>query len=228
MAQTTLSGATLNAQADSFRTPFFVLKSGFNGEFKDISVEEITRSEKGVKKVIGHKLVGSNKNGKSSIHGALIANSFIVSDEEWKEISKLKLVRSEFPGAFWYEDVSVIAVHTYEELYPRDENGDYTDYEYPGKLEILGAAVFESQEGGSPQVPLFMYPGFKILRAHHRKILGDDTARLGYWDAVGYAELEGDERPKGLAKDFKFEIPDTVKNNPRKWTFRLIIKDPRK
>ena len=228
MGQKTVSGATLNAQSDSFRTAFFVLKDGFSGPFKDIDVKEITRTENGAKKVIGHKIIGANKNGKSSIHGALIANSFIVSDEEWKEISKLSLVKDGFPGAFWYDDVSAVATHTYEELYSRGEDGNYSGYEYPEQLEILGAAVFESQEGGFPQVPLFMYPGYKILRAHHRKILGDDTARLGYWDAVAYCELKGADRPKGLKAGFKFEVANAIKNNPRKWTFRLIIKDPRK
>ena len=228
MTQRTVSGATLNTQSDSFRTAFFVLKEGFNSPFADIKSHEITRTENGVKKVIANKITGINKTGKSSIHGALLANSFIVSDEEWSKISKLGLVKKDFPGVFWYDDVAAIATSLYEEVYPKDDDGKYLDYEYPEQLEILGAAVFEAQEGGFPQVPLFLYPNFKILRAYHRKILGDDTARLKYWDAVAYCELKGADRPKGLKAGFKFEVANAIKNNPRKWTFRLIIKDPRK
>jgi len=228
MSKTSVTGAVLDSQSSSFRTPFFSLKPGFDGKFEVTETKDISILKEGVKEVIGHRVVGANKNGKSSIHGSLLANSFIVDSATATKIRKLPLVKEGFKAAWWFDDVTAVATHTFEEVYPRDEEGNYTDYEYPTELKIVGAAVFEAQEGGYPMIPLFMYPGYKILRNHHRRIMGDDKASLGYWDAIAYSALTGDDRPKGLAEDFKFEVSDEIKANPTKWVFRLILEDPRK
>ncbi len=222
----TITSATLEAQSSSFRTPFFVLKPGFEGDFAVQDIKDIEVVKEGNKEVVGHRIIGSNKNGKSSIHGALIANSFIVDTKTFNKIKELDTIKD---TAFcWkFDEVSAIAAHTFEEVYEKDDDGNYKDFEYPEKLKILGAAIFPAQEDDEePMVPLFMYPGYKLLRNHHRKVMGDKNARLGYWDAVSY--LDAKEPIAGLKDGFKFEVSDEIRKNPKKWVFRLIIKDPRK
>ena len=221
----TVKGAVLAVQEESSRTNYFSLRPGFDSIFTDIDVRDIERTENGEKKVVGHRVIGRGKGSKSSLHGNLIKNSFLVTEEEFKKIKKTKLVKTGVKACWWFDNVQMHASTTVEDLWELNENGEFKDFEYPEQFQILGAAVFEAQEGEHPMVPLFNYPGYKILRKHHRTLMDDERAVPSYWDCKMYAELTGESRPKGLLDDFKFEIPDSTKWDQRKWIFRLIIKD---
>jgi len=217
----TIESALVKAQRENSGIQYFRLKPGFDSKISVDEVKAVYRQVDGEKKAVGYRVLVTGKTGRSSIYGSTIDKSFIVSPAQATKIRKLALVKDGFKGAFWFDEVAEIVSKQYETLIDED-----TDYEFPAELKIVGAAVFKSQNEEHPMIPLYMYPGYKLLRKHHRDIMEDDTARLGYWDAVSYASAEGDDRPKHLAPDFKFEVEDHVKDNPSNWVFRFIFEDP--
>jgi hypothetical protein len=203
-------------EAGQFRTEGFRLHADFVGEYSiDAIVPYITRN-----KQESYRMDCKSKSGVHSISGFMVNNCYVLP----KNVElKAETVSSSDAGVFYYDGIEgeirqCVRMNHYME--------DSKDFEFPEKLEILGAVVSKDQSGKHPYVPLSRYPMHSLLLKHHQKLFPEATF-VTRDEIEAYIKAEGDARPNGLPKGFKFELPNHEKScmESKNWTPTLIVRD---
>jgi hypothetical protein len=228
----TVSAAILSEQKKNgtFDSAYFYLGEGFAGEFQIDEVQPLTRTkEDGTTVEYSHKVLGTSPRGTVGIHGSLMAKSLLIKKEKISDLVKVDNAVNGVKDVWYIDDIEALCGGKYKDLYPTNAEGEFEDYEYPESLNIVGAAVFKNSFGETdhPHILLFKYPFYPMLLAHHRKIVGDDKARMSYEQARYYTELPVGKRPEGIPDDYVLSVSEEMKKDPAKWSFRLIFEDPR-
>lgn len=202
-----------------FNEARFALRAGFAGEYEVVEVSDLKR--RGEDEAYSHQIITRSKLGSSALHGSMVAKAILVKDAS--ELSKLKTVKDGVKNVWYVEDVVPMMGKLFHHVFEFDAKGRALDFEYPEKMEILGAYVFRSKEGDHPQVAMNKYPMMSLLVKHHKE---RSESYLTWDDARRYVAATGKDRPVGLPDDYKLELPsDDAAWDMGNWTYRLIIKD---
>ena len=214
----TLSGLVIAAMraAGWLRNDGYRLKDGFN---KILTINEVKESKtRGAKEMNNFRIMGTTEDGPVSLPGSIIANARLVADTNIEAGAVVEGV--------WYRE-AIADVMQGSQVFNEAKGMDEDDFEFPEKLQIVGAVVDEDPDvEGSPRFPLRSFKYYNQVLRHHRKITGEDDAFMTRDEFKGYIEAETD-RPKGVPESYKeLELLDSIKKNDmRNWQFTLLLAD---
>jgi hypothetical protein len=149
------------------------------------------------------------------------------------QISNARLLKGDFDGKTINEDAK--GIYFQDEVSDKLQdsvlfNSQYDDdegFNFPNKLEVVGAVVIKDEDSGKPAIPLRRYKHYSQVLRHHRKVTQEPNAFLTRDDFKSYLKMSGDNRPVGLPEDYKKpELANSVKaDDMSNWTFTLLVKD---
>ena len=214
-----LSAVIIAAMRDAgwLRNDGYRLKEGFN---KVLTIEDVKESKtRGAKENNNFRIIGETEDGPVTIPGGILANARLLPADTVIEDDGVK------PGVWYRDELEGVLVSS--QVFNEAKGMDGGDFEFPEKIEIVGAMVDEDPDvKDSPRFPLRSFKHYNTVLRHHRKLVGDDTAFMTRDEFKAYIEASED-RPKGVPESYtELELVDSIdKDDMRNWQFTLLIKD---